>query len=295
MLGTARAFGGPAGQSLGATLVPKEQLAQAIAWSSSAWQLAMIAGPTVGGLLVSIGHGPKLAYAASFVALLISMTQLLAVRTPPRSDEPAKERGLGTLFAGIKYVLDNKVVLGAISLDLFAVLLGGATALLPFFAGELDVGPWGYGVLRSAPSVGAVICAALVGRFPIQSGAGKKMFACVFLFGLATIAFGASHWFIVSVIALFITGAADMVSVVVRQTLVQMKTPDAMRGRVSAVNQVFIGASNELGEFESGLTAEWLEPRLATIVGGIGTCVVVLAWIGLFPSLYRADKTDGSA
>ncbi len=294
MLGTARAFGGPAGQSLSATLVPKEQLAKAIAWSSSAWQLAMIAGPMVGGLLVSAGRGPNLAYGTALVALLVSIVLMAGVRSPPRAAEPTKERGLGTLFAGIRYVAGNKVVLGAISLDLFAVLLGGATALLPFFAGELDVGPWGYGVLRSAPSVGAAICAALVGRFPIVTGAGRKMFACVFLFGLATIAFGASRWFVVSLVALFVTGAADMISVVVRQTLVQMSTPDAMRGRVSAVNQVFIGASNELGEFESGVTATWLGPRFATVVGGVGTCVVVAIWVLLFPKLYRADKLDGT-
>jgi MFS family permease len=294
LLGTARAFGGPAGQSLGATLIPKEQLAQAIAWSSSAWQLAMIAGPTVGGILVSIGHGPNLAYGTALFALMVSIALLAGVRPPPREDEPRKERGLGTLFAGLRYVIDTKVILGAISLDLFAVLLGGATALLPFFAGELDVGPWGYGVLRSAPGVGAAIVAAVVGRFPITHAAGKKMFACVFLFGLATIAFGTSRWFVVSLLALFVTGAADMVSVVVRQTLVQMMTPDKMRGRVSAVNQVFIGASNELGEFESGLTAAWLGPRVATVVGGVGTCLVVLVWIGLFPKLYRADKLDGT-
>ena len=294
MLGTARAFGGPAGQSLGATLVPKEQLAQAIAWSSSAWQLAMIIGPMVGGLLVSAGHGPNLAYGTALGALIVSIALLTGVHSPPRLPETRKERGIGALFAGIRYVADNKIVLGAISLDLFAVLLGGATALLPFFAGELDVGPWGYGVLRSAPSVGAALCAALVGRFPIGSGAGRKMFACVLLFGLATIAFGASRSFVLSLSALFVTGAADMISVVVRQTLVQTSTPDEMRGRVSAVNQVFIGASNELGEFESGVTAAWLGPRVATMVGGVGTCVVVAIWVLIFPKLYRAEKLDGT-
>ena len=294
LLGVARAFGGPAGQSLGATLVKKEMLTRAIAWSSSAWQAAMIAGPTVGGLLIALGHGPKLAYGSSFVLLLVSLILIAGIPSVPRADEPKKERGLRTLFAGITYVANNKVILGAVSLDLFAVLLGGATALLPFFAGELAVGSMGYGILRSAPGVGAVAVAALVGRYPITRAAGKKMFACVFLFGAATIAFGWSRWFALSVIALFITGAADMVSVVVRQTLVQVLTPDAMRGRVSAVSQVFIGASNELGEFESGLTATWFGSRLATILGGMGTCAVVVTWAFLFPRLYNADKLDGT-
>ena len=294
LLGIARAFGGPAGQSLGATLVKKEELTKAIAFSSSAWQAAMIAGPTIGGLLIAVGHGPTVAYGSAFVLLLVSLVLIAGIPRVVRADEPKKERGLKTLFAGITYVRNNKVILGAVSLDLFAVLLGGATALLPFFAGELGVGSLGYGVLRSAPGVGAVAVAALVGRYPITRAAGKKMFACVFLFGAATIAFGWSRWFALSVVALFITGAADMISVVVRQTLVQVLTPDAMRGRVSAVSQVFIGASNELGEFESGLTATWFGSRLATILGGVGTCLVVVTWAALFPKLYAADKLDGT-
>jgi MFS family permease len=295
MLGIARAFGGPAGQSLGATLVPKEQLASAIAWGSSVWQLTLIGAPTAGGLLVAVGNGPNFAYGVTLGVLAFAIATMALLRVKPRTHEAPKERGLGALFAGVRYVRDTRIILGAISLDLFAVLLGGAVALLPFFAKELDVGAWGYGMLRSAPAVGAALVAALVGRFPIQKGAGIKMFACVFAFGVATIAFGVSKSFVLSLVALFITGAADMVSVVVRMTLVQVMTPDEMRGRVSAVNNVFIGASNELGEFESGITAEWLTPRIATVVGGIGTCVVVLAWMAMFPALRKVDRLDGAS
>ncbi len=290
-VGTVRAFQMPAQQALTPMVLPPELLPRGLAFSSAGIQAAIVAGPALGGFAYVAGaHVVYGLCAALFVA-----AGALAVGV--RYEQPARVKkaiSLETLLAGVRFVRDRPVVLGAISLDLFAVLLGGATALLPFFAGELDVGPWGYGVLRSAPSVGAAICAALVGRFPIVTGAGRKMFACVFLFGLATIAFGASRWFFVSLVALFVTGAADMISVVVRQTLVQMSTPDAMRGRVSAVNQVFIGASNELGEFESGVTAAWLGPRIATMVGGVGTCVVVAVWVLLFPKLYRADKLDGT-
>jgi MFS family permease len=295
LLGISRAFGSPAGQSLGATLVPKEQLAAAIAWASSGWQLALICGPTAGGVLVAVGRGPNFAYGTTLGVLFVATMLLVLLRTTPKQKPPAKERGMDALFAGVRYVADTRIILGAISLDLFAVLLGGAVALLPFFAGALDVGPWGYGMLRSAPAVGAALVAALVGRFPIKSGAGLKMFACVLAFGVATIVFGVSKSFVLSLVALFITGAADMVSVVVRMTLVQMMTPDEMRGRVSAVNNVFIGASNELGEFESGVTAEWLTPRIATIVGGVGTCVIVGVWMLLFPELRKIDRLDGGS
>jgi MFS family permease len=198
-----------------------------------------------------------------------------------------------TLLAGIRYVWSNKPILGAISLDLFAVLLGGAVALLPIFAHDvLDVGPWGMGMLRSAPAVGAATVAIVLARFPLRHRAGLVMFVCVFLFGIATIVFGLSRTFGLSLAALLVLGASDMISVVVRSTLIQTRTPDEMRGRVGAVNMVFIGASNELGEFESGVTAEWLTPRIAVLVGGIGTCLVVAIWAVMFPQLRDVDRLD---
>ena len=193
----------------------------------------------------------------------------------------------------MRYVWSNRPILGAISLDLFAVLLGGAVALLPIFARDmLHTGPWGLGMLRSAPAVGAATVAFLLASFPLRRRAGIVMLACVLLFGIATIVFGMSKNFAVSLIALVILGAADMISVVVRSTLIQTRTPDEMRGRVGAVNLVFIGASNELGEFESGVTAAWLGPELAVLVGGIGTCVVVVVWALLFPALREVDRLD---
>jgi MFS family permease len=217
----------------------------------------------------------------------VSTVPVLYTRVAP----PGKtSRGLAQLLAGVRYVWSNKVVLGAISLDLFAVLLGGAVALLPIFAKDiLMAGPWALGALRSAPAVGAATTGLLLARFPIKHKAGATMLACVALFGVATIAFGLSRTFALSLVALAVAGAADMVSVVVRLTLIQLETPEEMRGRVSAVNSVFIGASNELGEFESGITAEWFGAIPAVIVGGIGTIVVVGLWSFLFKDLARRD------
>jgi MFS family permease len=190
-------------------------------------------------------------------------------------------------------VWSNRPILGAISLDLFAVLLGGAVALLPIFARDLlHIGPWGLGVLRSAPAFGAATTALVLANHPLRRSAGKIMLSCVLIFGLATIVFGLSRSFVVSLVALVVLGAADMISVVVRSTLIQTRTPDEMRGRVGAVNMVFIGASNELGEFESGVTAAWLGPETAVLVGGIGTCLVVVAWALLFPALRDVDRLD---
>ncbi len=205
----------------------------------------------------------------------------------PIAADPKKRE----LALGIRYVWSNKEILGATSLDLFAVLLGGAVALLPIFAKDiLAVGPWGFGVLRAAPAIGAGIVSLVLAFRPLKGRAGIVMFACVFLFGLATIVFGLSKSFPLSLAMLLLLGAADMVSVVIRSSLVQIRTPDEMRGRVSAVNLVFIGASNELGEFESGVTAAWLGPEAAVVAGGIGTCLVVIAWAVMFPSLRKVDK-----
>ncbi len=294
LVGTARAFGGPAGQALLPTLVPRDLFPTAVAVTSSTWQLTTIVGPTAGGLLLGAVKRPEIVYATTAGLLSVSVALVSLVPLPPRSDAAPREPARPSdVIAGLRYVLGNKPVLGAISLDLFAVLLGGAVALLPVFARErLDAGPIGLGLLRAAPAMGAAATAIALALFPLSRRAGPRMLACVFVFGLATIAFGLSKSLPLSVLALAITGAADMVSVVVRLTLVQLKTPDAMRGRVAAVNAVFIGASNELGEFESGLTAAWWGPVAAVVVGGVGTCLVVVAWTLLFPSLRRIDRLE---
>ncbi len=295
MLGTIRAFSGPAGQALMPNLVDRQDLERAVALGSSSWQLAMIAGPSLGGVLYAATGRAGVVYVACSVMALLAFASVLAIGQPPvRGEVKRREPATwSTLIAGVRYVWSNRPILGAISLDLFAVLLGGAVALLPIFARDmLHTGPWGLGMLRSAPAVGAATVAFLLASFPLRRRAGIVMLACVLLFGIATIVFGVSKNFAVSLIALVILGASDMISVVVRSTLIQTRTPDEMRGRVGAVNLVFIGASNELGEFESGVTAAWLGPELAVLVGGIGTCLVVVTWALLFPALRQVDRLD---
>lgn len=293
-LGATRAFSGPAGSALMPNLVPKEDLERAVAFGSSAWQLALIAGPSLGGVLYAAVKNPAIVY--GFCGALAGVASLAVWLVPPVAQPPTR-RGASwsTLVAGIHYVWSNKPILAAISLDLFAVLLGGAVALLPIFAKDiLHVGTWGFGLLRSAPAVGAALTALAMTWLPMKRRAGTTMLVAVFLFGLATMGFAYSRSFGVSLVLLFLLGATDMFSVVVRQTLIQVRTPDEMRGRVSAVNLVFIGASNELGEFESGVTAAWLGPELAVLVGGVGTCIVVLVWAFVFPQLRRIDRLDGA-
>jgi MFS family permease len=295
LLGTIRAFSAPAGQALMPNLIERKDLERAVAFGSSAWQLAMIAGPAIGGGLYAATGRPALVYATCTVMALLAFASVMAIGSPPVAAEVRKREPVtwGTVLAGLRYVWSNKPILGSISLDLFAVLLGGAVALLPIFARDLlHIGPWGLGILRSAPAVGAATVALLLAAFPLRRRAGAIMFGCVLLFGVATIVFGLSRSFALSLVALLVLGAADMVSVVVRSTLIQTRTPDEMRGRVSAVNMVFIGASNELGEFESGVTAAWLGPATAVVVGGIGTCVVVVVWMLLFPGLRKVDRMD---
>ncbi|MEO6419373.1 MAG: MFS transporter, partial [Polyangiaceae bacterium] len=261
-------------------------------WSSTVWQAAAIAGPALGGVVYGASHGPAAVFACSAVLSLtaFSLVAALHVRTGRMELGAAS---LSTLFAGVKYVFKEKVVLGTISLDLFAVLLGGAVALLPIFARDiLDVGPWGLGILRSAPALGAALMAVLLAFRPLKHKAGPIMLMAVGVFGVATIVFGMSRSFWLSLAALVVVGASDMVSVVIRSTLVQISTPPAMRGRVSAVNLVFVGASNELGEFESGITAAWLGAARAVIWGGIATCGVVAIWAQAFPALRRIDRLD---
>ncbi len=295
LFGATRGFYGPASQSLLPFLVAPEKLPRAIALSSSVFTTATIAGPALGGLLYALG--PIVTFSVSLV-LMVSASLLTATlggrRRPPLVDTGASR--LERVREGIDFVRHRPVVLGAMSLDLFAVLLGGATALLPAFASDiLHVGPIGLGVLRSGPAVGAAAMAFSLTRWPLQRKTGMTMFVAVALFGVATVVFGLSTSFLLSLVALAVLGATDMISVFVRTALVQYATPDEMRGRVSAVNMLFIGASNELGEFESGITAGWFGTVPAVVIGGIGTLLVVATWMLLFPSLRRIDRLADAA
>lgn len=289
--GTARAFYGPAQQSLLPNIVPPEILSNAIALNSTGWQLATIVGPVIGGLLYGIS--PEAAYGTALALLLLAGILILTVPRPAQKTvaEPATWE---TIVAGFRYIWHEKIVLGAISLDLFAVLLGGATALLPVYARDiLETGPWGLGLLRAGPGIGAVVVALYLTTHTIRDHAGRLMFAFVALFGLATVVFGISTSVWVSVLALIVMGGADMVSVYVRETLIQLWTPDQVRGRVNAVNMVFIGASNELGEFRAGLSAALIGTVPAVVVGGLGTVAVAALWYRWFPQLRRARHLDG--
>jgi MFS family permease len=288
--GAARAFMGPAGTALGPMLVPRQLLPRAIAWNSLAWQTASIIGPALGGLLLA--RSTALAYATAFCLYATAAAFIFFIR---QSTQPKVQPGsrLALVKEGLAYVWNQKIVFGAISLDMFAVLLGGATALLPVFARDvLHVGEEGFGILRAGPAVGATVVALLLAANPIRSKAGLFMFSGVAVFGAATIVFGLSKSLWLSVAALAVLGGADMLSVYVRQTLVQLVTPDNMRGRVAAVSSVFIGASNELGEFESGVAARFLGPVGAAIFGGVGALFVTGLWAKLFPALRKADRLE---
>jgi MFS family permease len=295
LFGAARGFSGPASQSLLPFLVPPERLPKSIAWSSSAFQIAVIAGPAMGGLLYALG--PIAAYCACTLCFIAAGIGISTLGGRRREMQASGTRAIERVIEGIRFVRQRPVVLGAISLDLFAVLLGGATALLPVYARDiLHVGPVGLGILRSAPAIGAAVVALSLGRRPLERNTGSMMFGAVAIFGVATIVFGISTSFYLSLAALFVLGASDMVSVFIRSALIQFATPDSMRGRVSAVNMLFIGASNELGEFESGLTASWFGTVPSVILGGIGTLLVVAAWMALFPPLRKVDRlSDVSA
>lgn len=293
-VGVARAFQGPANQSILPSLVPPAHFANAVTWSSFFWQAAMVVGPTAGGLLYATAGGPALVYAIAACCSLGALSFLATM--PPLAAPRGAPPTWHSVLAGVRYVWNNQIVLGAISLDLFAVLLGGATALLPIYARDiLRLGPLALGSLRSAPAFGAAATGIALAVRPIERRAGAKMLACVAVFGAATVVFGLSRSFLLSLAALAVVGASDMVSVVVRSSLVQLATPDAMRGRVSAVNMVFIGASNELGEFESGLTAQWLGAVASVVVGGVGTLLVVALWLWRFPRLGRVDRLHDAA
>jgi MFS family permease len=288
VLGAVRAFQMPAQQALAPQLVPNHVLPRALAFSSAGMQGAIIVGPALGGLIYA--WGASTVYAVSAALSLLGSALLLRLQVPPlpAHREPTS---LASLFAGFRFIWQRKTVLGAVSLDLFAVLLGGATALLPIFARDiLHTGPFGVGLLRSAPAVGALAMSIALSRWPIARRAGPTMFGAVAVFGLSMVVFGLSTAFWLSFAALLVSGAADMVSVVIRQSLVQLDTPDAMRGRVSAVNSIFIGASNQLGEFESGVTAAWFGAVGSVLLGGLGTLAIVGLWIKLFPGLARRER-----
>jgi MFS family permease len=288
VLGMVRAFQMPAQQSIMPQLVPRAVLQEATAFSSAGTQAAIIIGPALGGAIYIAGAAAV--YVACAVLFVASVVLILGLRytVVVHPEEPTTWK---SVFAGVNFIWHHKVVLGAVTLDLFAMLLGGATALLPMYAKDiLFVGPLGLGLLRSAPAVGALTMSIYLARKPLTTRIGTVLLASVAVYGVAMIVFGVSTSFVLSFIALAISGMADMVSVVIRMSLVALETPDAMRGRVSAVNSIFIGASNQLGEFESGATAAWFGPVAAVVIGGIGTLVIAASWLKLFPTLSNRDK-----
>jgi MFS family permease len=287
VLGAATTFQRPAQQSLIGAMVPARLLSRAMALSASVFQVAVIGGPAVGGLLFVFGGGAV--YGTSLALLVLSLGLVLRIGRAGAAQR-VQAFDADSLLAGVRFVRANRVLLGAISLDLLAVLLGGATALLPIYAKDiLGVGATGLGILRSSPALGALAMSVTLARSPLRGGVGRALLTAVGVYGLCMLVFGISHSFVLSFVALVFSGAADMVSVVVRQTLVQSQTPDDMRGRVGAVSSMFIGASNQLGEFESGATARFLGPVGSVVLGGLGTLCVVALWWKLFPQLARQD------
>ena len=286
--GVGRAFWMPASQAITPNLVPVEAFPSAVALNSMLFEAGVIAGPAIGGALYLVG--PSVVY-ESVAALLVVSLVLVSTIKPVRARESADGSQTAKLLDGLRYVIHRRALLGAISLDLFAVLFGGATALLPAYARDvLQVGPAGLGLLRTATGLGATITAVALVVTPIERHVGRWMFAGVALFGVATVVFGLSHTFVVSLVALVLLGVGDMVSVYVRHVLIQLETPDAIRGRVSAVGSMFVGASNELGEFESGVTAGWFGLVPAVVLGGVATLVVVASYLKLFPELRLMDR-----
>jgi MFS family permease len=288
--GVVRAFNGPASQSLLPLLVPAEVFANAVAWTSSIFNLAIILGPMIGGHIYGLSASPIPVFAAAVVCNAVAAALVLCVQERSAS-APRKAATGDVLLEGLRFIWRRKLVLGAISLDLFAVLLGGAVALLPVYADSiLKIGPQGLGILRSGPGIGALATAIVIAYRPLRRRAGAAMLCCVAGFGASTVVFGLSRNIALSMVALVLVGGFDMISVIVRQTMVQLGTPDEMRGRVSAVNMVFIGASNEVGQFESGITAQWFGAVPAVVLGGLGSLAIVLLWSILFPQLRRVDR-----
>jgi len=290
LIGVVRSFNSTASRAILPQLVPEEHFPNGVAWNASIFQAATILGPSFGGILYAAFHGPSIVYA---VALLTAIgATVSSFRIKPEVKTRAREpMTFKTVFAGLHYIWNRKLILGAISLDLFAVLLGGAVALLPVYAREiLHTGPWGLGLLRTAPGVGAAIMAVLLAHWPLRGRSGPTLLWSVAGFGIFTIIFGISRSLTISLIALLLLGASDMISVIIRATLTQLATPDEMRGRVTAVDMIFIGTSNEFGQFESGVTAQWFGTVPAVVLGGVGTLVVIAVWAWLFPELRHAGE-----
>ena len=288
LLGVVRSFTGTASRSILPQLVPDEHFANAVAWNATTFQAATILGPALGGILYALFRGPLAVYAAAMLTAMGALLSMFRINTRPqaRRREPMTAK---TILAGLHFIWREKLILGAISLDLFAVLLGGAVALLPVYAREiLHTGPWGLGLMRTAPGVGAAVMAVALAHRPLRGRAGPTLLWSVAGFGICTILFGVSTSLVFSLMSLICLGAADMVSVIIRATLVQLRTPDEMRGRVMAVDMVFIGTSNELGQFESGVTAQWFGTVPAVLLGGVGTLLVITLWAWIFPELRRA-------
>ena len=289
LLGVVRSFNGTASRSILPQLVPDEHFANAVAWNATTFQAATILGPSLGGILYAAAHGPSVVYGVAVLVAVGALVSIFRIKTRPqtRRREPMT---LKTVFAGLHFIWREKLILGAISLDLFAVLLGGAVALLPVYAREiLHTGPWGLGLLRTAPGVGAALMAMALAHRPLRGRAGPTLLWSVAGFGVCTILFGVFTSLTLSLLTLIFLGAADMISVIIRATLTQLATPDEMRGRVTAVDMIFIGTSNEFGQFESGLTAHWFGTVPAVVIGGVGTLVVIGLWARLFPELRGAD------
>src|SRR6202050_4650865 len=290
LLGVGRSFNGTASRSILPQLVPDEHFANAVAWNATTFQAATILGPSLGGILYAAFRGPSAVYAAAMLTAVGALISTFRIKTRPqaRRREPTT---LKTILAGPHFIWREKLILGAVSVDLFAVLLGGAVALLPVYAREiLHTGPWGLGLLRTAPGVGAALMAVTLAHWPLRGRSGPTLLWAVGGFGIFTIIFGVSHSLTVSLIALLLLGASDMISVIIRATLTQLATPDEMRGRVTAVDMIFIGTSNEFGQFESGVTAQWFGTVPAVVLGGIGTLIVIVLWAWWFPELRHAGE-----
>lgn len=288
LIGIVRSFNSTASRSILPQLVPQQHFPNAVAWNASIFQAATILGPSFGGIVYAAFHGPSAVYLIAMITGIGATVSSFRIK-PEVKARPREPMTMKTVFAGLHYIWSKKLILGAISLDLFAVLLGGAVALLPVYAREiLHTGPWGLGLLRTAPGVGAAVMAILLAHRPMRGKSGPILLWAVAGFGVFTIVFGISRSLTVSLVALFLLGASDMISVIIRATLTQLATPDEMRGRVTAVDMIFIGTSNEFGQFESGITAQWLGTVPAVILGGIGTLVVIALWAWWFPQLRHA-------
>jgi MFS family permease len=292
LIGVVRSFNGTASRSILPLLVSQEHFPNAVAWNASIFQAATILGPSFGGIVYAAFRGASAVYAIALVTAVAATISSLRIK-PEVKARPREPMTFKTVFAGLHYIWTKKLILGAISLDLFAVLLGGAVALLPVYAREiLHTGPWGLGLLRTAPGVGAAIMAVLVAHWPLRGRAGPTLLWAVAGFGAFTIVFGFSHSLTVSLVALLLLGASDMISVIIRATLTQLATPDEMRGRVTAVDMIFIGTSNEFGQFESGVTAQWFGTVPAVVLGGVGTLIVIALWAWWFPELRHAGQLE---